>query len=91
VRHGATEEQIETLLDYETGPFSDGEKAALELARRLTLAPRTVDDELMARLRAHYDDGEIVEIAAMAGVFNYLNRIAESFDIEPTKPGEGME
>ncbi|MBI2213409.1 MAG: hypothetical protein HYU52_07170 [Acidobacteria bacterium] len=78
------------MLDYESGPFGDAEKVALELAKRLTIAPRTVDDELMARLRAHWNDGEIVEIAAMAGMFNYLNRIAESFDIEPTKPGEGL-
>ena len=90
MRHGATEEQIEQLTDYETGPFSDAEKVALELAKRITLAPRTVDDELMARLRAHWNDGEIVEIAAMAGMFNYLNRIAEAFDIEPTRPGEGL-
>lgn len=57
----------------------------------MTIDASNVDDALMVRLRASYDEGEIVEIAAMAGLFNYLNRIANALDIEPTRPGEGLE
>lgn len=91
MRFGATDEQIARLEDWRNGPFSDAEKIAFECAERLTLAPRTVDDALLARMREFYDDGEIVEIVSMAGFFNYLNRFAESLDIAPTKPGEGLE
>ena len=47
-------------------------------------------DELFARLRMHYDDGEIVEISAMAGLFNYFNRVNDALHMQPTKPGEGL-
>ena len=43
-----------------------------------------------ARLRTHYDEGEIVEISAMAGLFNYFNRVNDALQMEPTKPGEGL-
>ena len=77
-------------MDFENGPFSEEEKAALAYAQQLTLDARGVDDALFARLRAHYDDGEIVEISAMAGLFNYFNRVNDALRMEPTKPGEGL-
>ena len=49
-----------------------------------------MDDALFARLRRHYDEGEIVEISAMAGMFNYFNRVNDALRMEPTKPGEGL-
>jgi alkylhydroperoxidase family enzyme len=49
-----------------------------------------VDDTLFSRLRQHYDEGEIVEISAMAGLFNYFNRFNDALLVEPTKPGEGL-
>lgn len=36
------------------------------------------------------DEGEIVEISAMAGLFNYFNRVNDALQMEPTKPGEGL-
>ena len=38
-----------------------------------------------------YDEGEIVEISAMAGLFNYFNRVNDALHMEPTKAGEGLE
>ena len=46
--------------------------------------------QLFARLRQHYDEGEIVEISAMAGLFNYFNRVNDALQMQPTKPGEGL-
>ena len=80
----------DALLDFENGPFSDAEKAALAYAKQLTLDAHAVDDALFARLRRHYDEGEIVEISAMAGMFNYFNRVNDALRMEPTKPGEGL-
>ena len=81
---------MNALLDFENGPFTDAEKAALAYAQQLTFDAHGVDDALFARLRAHYDEGEIVEISAMAGVFNYFNRVNDALQMEPTKPGEGL-
>lgn len=79
------------LLDFENGPFSEAERAALAWARQVTVGSREIDEGLLSRLRNHYDEGEIVEITAMAGIFNYLNRVANALEIEPTAPGEGLE
>jgi alkylhydroperoxidase family enzyme len=78
------------LLDFENGPFTDAEKTALAYAKQLTGDAHGVDDALFARLRAHYDEGEIVEISAMAGLFNYFNRVNDALQMEPTQPGEGL-
>ena len=63
----------------------------MALAKQLTIGAAGVDSELFARVRRHYDEGQIVEITAMAGLFNYLNRASEFFQVSPTKPGEGLE
>lgn len=49
-----------------------------------------MDDVLFARLRQFYDEGEIVELSAMAGLFNYFNRVNDALRMEPTMPGEGL-
>ncbi len=81
---------MQKLVDFENGPFSDAEKAAFAYAKQLTLDAHAVDEKLFGRLREHYDEGEIVEISAMAGVFNYFNRVNDALQTEPTKPGEGL-
>lgn len=78
------------LLDFENGPFDVREKLALAYAKQLTLDPDAIDDAFFAKLRSHYDEGEIVEISAMAGLFNYFNRVNNALRVEPTKPGEGL-
>ncbi|HXA19184.1 MAG TPA: hypothetical protein VN380_19495 [Thermoanaerobaculia bacterium] len=81
---------MDALLDFENGPFDEKEKAALAYAKQLTLDAHGIDDALFARLRRHYDEGEIVEISAMAGLFNYFNRVNDALQMEPTNPGEGL-
>jgi alkylhydroperoxidase family enzyme len=81
---------MQALLDFENGPFDEKEKAALAYAKQLTIDAHGVDDALFDRLRQHYDEGEIVEISAMAGLFNYFNRVNDALQMEPTKPGEGL-
>jgi alkylhydroperoxidase family enzyme len=81
---------MQALLDFENGPFDEKEKAALAYAQQLTIDAHGVDDALFERLRQHYDEGEIVEISAMAGLFNYFNRVNDALQMEPTKPGEGL-
>lgn len=82
---------MEQLLDFENASFTDAEKIALRYARALTLQPQAIDDALFAAVREHYDEGQIVEISAMAGLFNYFNRVNDALQMQPTKPGEGLE
>jgi uncharacterized peroxidase-related enzyme len=86
LRHGWSEEQITDLANFRTRTdFSEREKAALELAERETLDSNGIDDEFWARLRQHFDEGEIIELAAAVGLFNYFNRFNNSLRMEPTK------
>jgi alkylhydroperoxidase family enzyme len=89
-RHGWSDDQINNLADFEKrSDFTEAEKAALRLAERETSAPRSVDDAMWADLRKHFDEGEIIELAAAVGLFNYFNRFNNVMRMEPTKPGEG--
>jgi uncharacterized peroxidase-related enzyme len=85
-RYGWSEEQITDLANFRTrADFNEREKAALELAERETLDSNGVDDAFWARLRKHFDEGEIIELAAAIGLFNYFNRFNNSLKMEPTK------
>jgi alkylhydroperoxidase family enzyme len=85
-RHGWSDEQIHYLSDFEKREdFTPAEKAALRLAERMTVDSHTIDDDLWAELRRHYDEGEIIELAAAIGLFNYFNRFNDALRMEPTK------
>jgi uncharacterized peroxidase-related enzyme len=90
-RTGATKEQIASLLDFEAGPYTEKEKAALRFGLQMTRDANRVSDSVFAALRAHFDEGEIVEIAAVVGLFAYFNRFNNAFALEPTRPGEGAD
>ena len=90
-RTGATRDQIAQLLSFEAGPYSDKEKAALRFGLQMTRDANRVPEATFTALRAHFDDGEIVEIAAVVGLFAYFNRFNNAFALEPTKPGEGAD
>ena len=44
-----------------------------------------VDEALWADLRRSFDEGEVVELAAAIGLFNYFNRFNNALEVEPTK------
>lgn len=85
-RHGWSEDQIKHLADFEQrSDFTAAEKAALRLAENMTMDAHNVDDAQWAELRRHFDEGEIVELAAAIGLFNYFNRFNDALRMEPTK------
>jgi alkylhydroperoxidase family enzyme len=85
-RHGWSDDQIDNLADFRNRTdFTAAEKAALELAERVTRDPHEVDDEFWSELRRHYDEGEIIELLAAIGLFNYFNRFNDALRMEPTK------
>lgn len=85
-RHGWTDNHLENLADFRNrADFNDADKVALELAERVTRDPHDVDDAFWAELRRHYDEGEIIELLAAIGLFNYFNRFNDALRMEPTK------
>lgn len=89
---GWTDNQIENLADYANrDDFTPAEKIALRLAEEVTLGSNQISDAFFAEVRTHYAEGEVVELLAAIGLFNYFNRFNNALQLEPTKPGEGAE
>lgn len=85
-RLGWTEDQINNLHHFEKrSDFSEREKTALRLAERMTTDSHGIDDALWSDLTRHFDEGEIVELLAVIGLFNYFNRFNNALQMEPTK------
>ncbi len=80
---GISDEKIAALPDFRSSSlYSDDERAALELADAMTVAPVDVPDELFERLRAYYDEPQLVELAATAAMENFRARFNRVFRVE---------
>jgi len=78
-RFNASEERLNDVFDFEgSAHYSEAEKAALAFAHAATQVPNAVTPEVGARLQAHWDEGQIVEIMAVVALFGYLNRWNDS-------------
>ena len=84
-RQGATEAELAALESGDLSGFALRERSALEFAEALTRDSKHVSDGLFTRLREQFNEGEIVELAAVAGLFNYFNRFNNSLQMEPTR------
>ncbi len=81
---GISDEKIAALLDFRTSPlYTDAERVALELAEVMTAATVDVPDELYAQLRAHYDEAQLIELAATGALENFRARFNRVFRVEP--------
>jgi alkylhydroperoxidase family enzyme len=52
------------------------------MAEAMTATPPTVTDELFARLQEHYDEAQLVEMAAIVAQENFRSRFNTTFRIE---------
>ena len=79
--HSLTEEKI-SQLDQEHNDFSASERLALEYADRLAVDHHNMDDEFFARMRACFDDEQILELGMMIGQFIGFGRLLMVLDLE---------
>ncbi len=80
---GIGEEVLEQLENYETGPFSEREKAALRLADEMVLGnpEGRLCPALYAELSAQFDDGEILELGLLMGILVGMAKFLFTFDL----------
>ena len=89
---GWTDEHIEALeRAVASGKFSEAEQVAIHLAEVMTLDAHGYSDADFARLRSFYSEGEVVELMAAIGLFNYFNRFNDVLLMEPTQPASAEE
>ncbi|WP_157047289.1 carboxymuconolactone decarboxylase family protein [Alkaliphilus metalliredigens] len=85
-RFGVSEEamaQMEAGLK-DPSKFTEREFVALEFAQVMTLDSNAVKDDLWNRLREHFDEGQVIEIACVIGCFNYFNRFNNALKVDIT-------
>ena len=91
--NGVSQEKIDALWDYrESDLYTEKERAGLDFALAAGQVPNEVDEEIMAAMREHWTDDEIVELLAAISLYGFLNRwndtMATELENVPREVGE---
>ena len=84
VELGVSEDKIGDLANslWRTSPhFSDAERTLLELVEQIALDANDVGDELWKRLRADWDDGQLLEANAVVTTMIMVGRVGDSLGV----------
>ena len=90
--HGAAVRQLsgdpelgeQLVMNWRVAPLPRRQRALLEFAHRLTVAPDEVGAADRARLRAAgWSERDLWDAAAVTGFFNSTNRLATALDMQP--------
>jgi len=80
---GADDDKVSEVPTWrESTRFSATERAALEYAEAMTITGQKVSDELFARLKAIFDDGQIVELTAAVALENFRSKFNVPLGVE---------
>ena len=80
---GADEDKIREVPAWrDSRRFSDLERVALEYAEAMTITGQRVSDELFGRLRAHFDEAQIVELTAAVALENFRSKFNVPLGVE---------
>lgn len=82
---GITHDQVIDMSspDYlASANFTEREKAALLWAEHVTLNTARKRGDVYDRVKAQFNDAEIVELTLICAMFNMINRVNDSLDVE---------
>ena len=80
---GASDEKIRQVeRAAESDLYSEPERAALAFAEAMTITGHPVTDELFARVRKHFSEPQVVELAAAVALENFRSKFNTAFGIE---------
>ena len=83
MRAGATAEKIAQVESAAASPlYDERERVALEYAETMTITGRRVSDALFARLRAHFDEAQVVELTAAVALENFRSKFNTALGVE---------
>jgi alkylhydroperoxidase family enzyme len=85
---GITQAQVDAMLDFEQGPFTDAEKAVLAYAREVALTnpDGRVTPELFKRLSAHFTQADILELGVTMAVISGMAKLSFVLDLVEKEP-----
>ena len=80
---GASEELLNALyhIDQYRHLFTERQLIALRYAEIMTTSALDIDEDVWDQLQAEFDDGEIVELTSVIGLFNFFNRYADALKL----------
>ena len=84
-RLGASQDQITALSAGDVSSFDPAWAAALAYAAHMTPTGATVSGDAYAALASHWEPPQIIEITAVAALFNYFNRFAIALEVPVTR------
>ena len=90
---GVSEALLDALyhIDEHRHLFTARELAALRFAEIMTTSARDVDENVWDELQVHFDDGQLIELATVIGLFNFFNRFADALQILPPPGAPGKD
>ena len=84
VRKGVSAEKLTDILRYRDSPrYSERERAALDFCERITRDDLDVSEECLARLREHFTEPEVVELAFIIGYQTFASKFAKAMRLKP--------
>ena len=84
MKRGAAEEKVAAVGVWrESALFDDRERAALAYAEAMTRPEVRVDEDVMNRLKAYFDDDAIVELTALIAFQNPSSKFNAALDVPP--------
>jgi AhpD family alkylhydroperoxidase len=87
---GIRDDEMRALLEYrDSDLFSDEDKLVIEYAEAMTRTPVDVPDELFERLRARFDEAQLVELTSVIALENYRGRFNWALGIQSEGFTEG--
>jgi AhpD family alkylhydroperoxidase len=90
-RWGLSDEELLALPSYRTSAlFSDLDKLVLDYAVGMSRTPVEVSDELVAMLREHLDDAQLVELTHLIALENMRGRFNLALGVGSAGFSEGM-
>ena len=87
---GVTEQQLLDLSRYDLSPaFDETDRAALDLAVAMAKTPTDIPAALTERLRRHFSEAQLVELAAAIAWEHYRARFNRVFGVQSSGFSEG--
>jgi AhpD family alkylhydroperoxidase len=88
---GLSDEKLVAMPNYRTsGVFSAAEKLVMDYAVAMCRTPAEVPDDLFARMREQFSDGQIVELTHVIALENMRGRFNRALGIGSAGYSEGM-
>ena len=84
LKRGATPEQVASIDSFETGPFTEQEKAGFRYAGLVHQSGHAVNEQAFEAVRMHFNSLQIVELTGVAAAFEFFSRFNSALRIPVT-------